>query len=173
MITGIPPVPNKTGDADKDITALYQYIQTLTQALISVPGLSSDPSIQGDNSESSFHGLDFLESELPFDSFVPPGPQGLQGLRGLQGLSGAPGFDVEESEAWVVTLPGPNGKDGAIGPQGPPGLDGEIDYVYEQIGIDGISSILPTFLTIKDSNNVLWYVTISTLGVLIQSTTRP
>ena len=95
MITGIPTISERTGDAERDITVIYRYLNQLTQAFVSAPGFASDPSIQQDSSDSNAFGYTMVEpDDSPLSLFIP-GPQGGQGL---QGISGFPGIDAEEPE---------------------------------------------------------------------------
>src|SRR3990167_5400934 len=128
MITGIPTVPDRTGDAEKDITALYRYLNQLTQTFVAAPGYASDPSIQQSDGDSNSFGYMMTEPQEPLESFIP-GPQGPQGPPGMSGL---PGIDAEDTEI-SLPIPGLQGLQGLPGNQGIPGVDGE----------DGFDSVIP------------------------------
>lgn len=120
MITSIPILPQLSGDNNRDIKTLHEYLIALSRTLTEAPTFASDASILQDDIEIGLPGLSFLEVVEPLDPMIVPGPQGIQGI---QGIPGSPGLDAEEG--WVEALvPGPQGPTGPTGPQGIPGFDG-------------------------------------------------
>lgn len=120
----LPVLPQLTGEIQRDIKALHDYLSAL---LFAFPGsvAESMSMLSGGTVQilqSNTTGLFLQDAEE--ESVEPFLVVGRQGLQGKQGLQGPPGFDAEETEI-QIPLQGPPGQQGPSGQQGMPGLDGE------------------------------------------------
>lgn len=116
----LPFLPPLTGDLQRDVTALYKYLQDFTLSFANSVGEAMNNGAGGTvtvvtniTTGASAPLIDSFESELEMP-YMLPGPTG---PRGLQGSQGPPGLD---------------GEDGPKGLQGPPGIDIDLpdDYFY-------------------------------------------
>jgi len=132
----IPAMPQLTGDSDRDIRIVYEYVVKLVQTLTEAPGFGADVSaIQDSVTAESFDAM-FFEPEPSFEALVTVG---LQGVAGAQGSSGPPGlFDIEEAEVQIPP-PGERGAVGATGATGATGVQG-VQGIPGPPGFDGIDA---------------------------------